>query len=334
MSHVFRSLCITLGGIAFVVLGVLTIPAAAQPGPHYSDWSAPVPVSALNTTLTEFPNGISRDALSLYFQRRNNATGEDLYVAHRPDAESDWNPPIKLPATINSNYNDRAAYISADEHWLLFSSDRPGGVGGNDLYISRRTHTDDDMAWEPAVNISVVNSVGFDSGPALYEPDDTNYRLLFFNSAPFPGGLQAVADLYISYWGPEGFRPPALASELNSAYQEGRPYLRSDGLEIYFQSNRQPPNKALWVWGATRDSIRAPWTTPAPIVTPANFIDPTITNVSTPVLSWDGLTLWIGAIRGSDPGDVYVMHRTKVHKEKCFKHPWLCQPWDEEQSQQ
>jgi WD40-like Beta Propeller Repeat len=100
--------------------------SSAEEGPHYSAWSQPQVVSGLNTSLPEYPNGISRDGLSLYFQRANPVTGEDLYVAHRPDHEADWRVPVQLPDTINTSYNERAAFVSADGHWLYFASDRPG----------------------------------------------------------------------------------------------------------------------------------------------------------------------------------------------------------------
>jgi hypothetical protein len=283
---------------------------SAEQGPHYSDWSQPQVVSVLNTSLAEYPNGISRDGLSLYFQRANPVTGEDLYVAHRSDHEADWGVPVQLPDTINTRYNERAAFVSADGHWLYFASDRPGGMGGFDLYISWRTNVHEDNAWEPAQSLSAVNSVGFDSGPTLFEDEESGTTQLFFNSAPFPRGTQAVADIYVSALGPDGFQTPVPVVELNSAVQEGRPYIRHDGREIFFQSNRAGK---LEIWSSTRSSTAGLWTEPTVAIGIAELNDPTVAAVTTPVVSWDRATLFLGVVRpGIDMGNIFVATREKV----------------------
>jgi hypothetical protein len=308
------SICVFVLLMAFTVYSAVDQKTLATSGPWFSDWSKPGPVAGLNTSFQDVPNGISRDGLSLYFQRTNPGTGEDLYVVHRPDLESNWGVPIKLPETINSTFTDRAAFVSSDGHWLFFSSDRPGGIGGNDLYLSRRTHVHDDGDWEPAVNLSAVNSVGFESGPTLFEDEETDSTQLYFNSAPFPGGTQAVADIYRSTFGPNGFEAPIPVTELNSPVQEGRPYLRRDGREIYMQSNR---SGLLSIWVSTRSSTTEPWSPPEVAVSPANMGDATVVAITTPVLSWDNSTLFVGVIRpGVDMGDIYVATREKVKGRK------------------
>jgi hypothetical protein len=308
------TICLFVLPLAFTAYSAVDDKTFGTSGPWYSGWSKPEPVAGLNTSFFEYPNGISRDGLSLYFQRTSASSGEDLYVVHRPDLESDWGVPIKLPDTVNSSSNDRGAFVSSDGHWLFFSSDRPGGIGGNDLYVSRRTHVHDDSDWEPAMNVSAVNSVGFDSGPTLFENEETNTIELYFNSAPFPGGTQAVADIYRSTLGPNGFEPPIPVTELNSPVQEGRPYLRRDGREIFFQSNRSGP---LSIWVATRSSTAEPWSMPVLAISPADVGDPTVTFVTTPVLSWDNTTLFVGVVRpGIDMGNIYAATREKAKGRK------------------
>jgi hypothetical protein len=50
---------------------------SSSSGPRYSDWSTPTYAGSINTVDLEFPNGISRDGLSLYFQRGNSLTSEE-----------------------------------------------------------------------------------------------------------------------------------------------------------------------------------------------------------------------------------------------------------------
>lgn len=315
MLRATRIASIVLTACGFVLPTAFTIQSAANgqiatSGPRYSDWSKPVSVAGVNTLSAEYPNGISRDGLSLYFQRVNPGTGEDLYVVHRPDLESNWSPPVKLPDTVNSNYNDRAAFISSDGHLLYFASDRPNGRGGSDLYVSWRTHVHDDGDWQPAVNLSAVNSPGFDSGPTLFEDEESGTTQLYFASTPYAGGQQAQADIYVSTLGPTGFGPPSPVVELNSAVQEGRPYLRRDGREIFFQSNRSGP---LAIWVSTRSSTAQPWSPPVAAVSPADLGDASVTAITTPVLSWDNSTLFVGVVRpGIDMGAIFVSNREKV----------------------
>jgi hypothetical protein len=279
-------------------------------GPHYSAWPVPEPVQALNTLGLEYPNGISRDGLSLYFHRINPGTNEDLYVAHRPDPEADWGVPVRLPDGVNTSFNDRVAVLSADGHWLYFASDRPDGLGGFDLYVSWRTHVYDDGDWQAPVNLLAVNSPGFDAGPALFEDQGSGTTHLYFTSAPSPGGTQAVADIYMSALGPGGFEPPSPVTELNSPGNDNRPYLRRDGREIFFASSR---SGALTVWTSARPSTTQPWSPPVIAIDPSVIGEPGVTFATTPVLSWDATTLFIGVYRpGIDVGDIFVSHREKV----------------------
>jgi hypothetical protein len=49
-----------------------------------------------------------------------------------------WSTPVKLDA-LNTAFHDAHPYIAADRQTLLFSSNRPGGFGGLDLYVTTRT---------------------------------------------------------------------------------------------------------------------------------------------------------------------------------------------------
>jgi len=293
-----------LGAVSIVATLVASSPAAAAP--RYSDWSEPVYVAATNTSDLDFPNAISRDGLSLYFQRGTAATsGEDLYVVHRESVDGPWSAPIKLPATVNSAANDRGAFVSIDGHWLYFASNRTGGFGDFDMYVSWRAHVHDDQAWESAVNLAAVNTTGFDSGPALFEDEEAGTTDLYMASNP--AGGQALADIYVSRQNADGsFGSPALVTALNSAGSEGRPYLSRDGLEIYLQSNRTGGQGGFDIWSSTRATTRDGWSAPVNVAG-INTIGQDVT----PALSWDDLTLFIGSTRATGGGDIFVSQREK-----------------------
>lgn len=83
---------------------------------------------------------LSRDELSLYFgSRRAGTLGlSDIFVATRARTSDPFTNAVSLGPTVNSAANDLPLFVSTDGCVLYFSSDRPGGAGGRDLYRSTR----------------------------------------------------------------------------------------------------------------------------------------------------------------------------------------------------
>lgn len=285
---------------------------AQSAGPHYTDWSVPVPIAELNTTGSESPNSISRDGLSLYINFLDATTtppNEDIYVAYRDDVDSPWGEPVIVP-NVNSIRNDRHAFISPDGHWLYFASNRTGGLGNSyDIYVSWRRHVKDDQGWETPTRLPVVNTSGFDVGPRLFE-DEFGVVQLYFSSNP-AANSQPV-DIYRSVLGQYGFETPVTVPELNSTFHEGACYLRKDGREIYFPRTEGTVQNVMY---STRESTDAVWDAPEYVFDRSLIGDPAITFITNPVLSWDGLTIYIGVYQtGVNNGnaDIYVSHREKI----------------------
>ncbi len=68
---------------------------------------------------------------------RHLTEGVQLYHAQR-QSELSWGPIAPFEAPINSAYDESSAFLAADGESLYFSSNRPGGEGGQDIYLSRR----------------------------------------------------------------------------------------------------------------------------------------------------------------------------------------------------
>ncbi len=78
------------------------------------------------------------DLLFLYIgddDRFSSRISGDLYLSSSQNGQ--WENPIKIDA-INSKFWESSATVSQDESVLVISSDRQGGYGGTDLYISRK----------------------------------------------------------------------------------------------------------------------------------------------------------------------------------------------------
>jgi hypothetical protein len=242
----------------------------------------------------------------------------DIYVSHRADRKSEWEAPVALPSTINmpAPTVDTTPFESTDGHWLFFGSTRPGGMGLSDIWVSYRRFVHSDTAWQEAVNLTAVNSVGFEAGPMLFEDEATGVTQLYFASNPVPGGQQAYVDIYVSNLGPNGFETPFPVVELNSPALDGKPWLRRDGLEMFFVSYRQGlPEPYMFgsVYSSTRMATDQPWSAPTVAIASTAAGNPGDRWVSTPSLSHDGLTLYVAANQpGGDIGNIFVAHRQKV----------------------
>jgi tetratricopeptide (TPR) repeat protein len=115
---------------------------------------------------------LSADGKLLFLSKDDNETS-DIYVSSF-DA-SHWSRTTKLNKNINTKYWESHAFISEDGNQLVFASDRPGGFGGLDLYLSRKINGD----WGPAVNLGPeINTEFNEDRPFLIN----NGKTLFFSS--------------------------------------------------------------------------------------------------------------------------------------------------------
>jgi len=84
---------------------------------------------------------VRTDGKEVFFSsnRVGGVGGTDLYVSTRGNVHEVWSPPLDLGAPLNTTATDQQPTLSRDGRTLLFASNRPGGLGGQDLWISTRT---------------------------------------------------------------------------------------------------------------------------------------------------------------------------------------------------
>lgn len=291
----------TAAAAAFSIFLVLPVAMAGE----FGAWQAPVNlVPAINTTFAETSAASAGKGLRLYFQSNRNGT-IDLWVASRSAEDVPWEPPVILPEPVNGPYLDAAPNVSRDGHLLFFSSTRASATlnaGRHDLYVSKREHTNDDFAWGAPVAIEELNSPGLDSGPAYFENEGGRPQLYFASNRA------GTMDLYVSELQDDGtWGPPAPIVELNTTFEESRPSLRQDGLEMVFTSSRGG-NADLY--SSERATLTSPW---APSVSLGPVVNsPDVDQQAS--LSPDGTTLYFGSTRPgsySSVFDVWVTTRSK-----------------------
>lgn len=116
---------------------------------------------------------LSNDGNELYLFKDDSQDG-NIYVTHFSNGR--WNPMKKLNENINTEYYETHASISKDGKKLYFTSNRKGGFGDQDIYVSNRIADD---TWGPAENLgSVINTPLNENTPFI----TTDGNTLFFSS--------------------------------------------------------------------------------------------------------------------------------------------------------
>lgn len=132
-------------------------------------WGPPVAASF------NIPGGVccamvTEDRNEVYFQREFSDSSDDIvYLFRQPGG--DWSSLIRFGTEINSPFHEGNPQLSADGRTIFFTSDRPGGEGGKDLWFSTKSFGGD---WAPAQNLgSAINSGDDEEQPWISQDGNT-----------------------------------------------------------------------------------------------------------------------------------------------------------------
>ncbi|MEI8280124.1 MAG: OmpA family protein [Bacteroidota bacterium] len=192
-----------------------------------------------NTPNQESAQMISADGHYLFFTRCENRNvngwesgGCDLYMAYRKSPDSAWSIPESFGPTINSAYFEGMPCLSPDNRELYFVSDRPGGYGGLDIWVSKF----EDGLWQVPQNLGPqVNTKGNETAPFLHID---NHSLFFASDGH--GGMGG-SDLFYTtkITDTEWTTPKNLGYPINSMADESSISVTVDGKTAYFSSDRR-----------------------------------------------------------------------------------------------
>jgi hypothetical protein len=224
-----------------------------------------------------------------------------------------WSTATNLGPTVNSSGADSGPALSKDGLSLYFYSDRAGGFGGNDIWVSQRESTDD--AWGAPVNLGpTINTSASEFVPAF----SRDGHWMFFASDRTGG--YGMADIWASWRNDVhddfGWQAAVnLGPNVNtSANDNGVGYFANDDgpPQLFFGSDRAraPGNTDLYVSEQQQDGSWGP----ATLVTGLN--SPTSDN--RPTLSHDGLEIYFysGRTGGLGVTDIWTSTRDSLQS------PW------------
>jgi hypothetical protein len=126
---------------------------------------------------------------SLYFSSSSATVPGDIYVSVGI-AGGDFGPAVPVAALNDAGANDIQPNVRKDGLEVVFSSNRTGTLGGQDIWTATRRHIRD--PWSAPVNLgSAVNTAASESRPSL----SRDARTLLFGRSPGPEGM---SDIYVS----------------------------------------------------------------------------------------------------------------------------------------
>lgn len=207
----------------------------------FGEWTTPESISRnINTRFNEGTCSISADGRMMIFTACEGRQGYgscDLYVTYKIGEE--WSVPNNLGPNINSPQWDSQPSLSADGNTLYFVSNRPGGKGSRDIYVSYRNEAGD---WTMAQNLGEpINTSSDEVSPFIH----ANGLTFFFASNGHPGfggfdlfSTEIKAD---NTWG----AIKNLGYPINTSEDQVSLFIAASGTTAYYANERKQGNQYI-----------------------------------------------------------------------------------------
>jgi hypothetical protein len=239
---------------------------------------------------------LTADMLEMYFlSDREGGPGEgDVWQSVRASPTDPWGAPTLVMA-ISGTSRETSPAISADGLTLCVASDRAGGQGGLDIWMSTRASRSSD--WSAPVPVVELNS------PADEIPRPPGYHALIMPLSRRPTSndpyqlFSASRPAVSAPWS-----SPVQETSLDSGHVDDDGYLMDDGLTLYFSSDRLNGVQDLFV--TERPDPSAPFAKPIPLAT-LNTVSHAERD---PWVSPDGREMYFASDRS---GSLQIYHTTR-----------------------
>lgn len=199
---------------------------------------------------------LSIDERTLFFTSERADGRQDLFVSTRQRRQDPWGEAETLGATVNHPVaHDFSLRLSLDGKSLYFGSERPGGFGASDMYVTRRQSPS--HAWGPPENLGpLVNTEAFEAFPT---PSADGNTLYFNRSTTFDSPDSEIWMTTRSNRNEPWGAPQRLPAPVNSPFADFAPAISVDGQTLYFASERPGNIGFVDLWVVRRQRRHAPW---------------------------------------------------------------------------
>lgn len=191
-------------------------------------WSAPMPVTELNSTSEDQSPGITADGLTIYFSsRRPNGAGSNIWTSTRASRGATWSTPTMV-AELSSAAEEFEPQPDASNTTLVLY--RQLSMTDTDIFIATRASPAD--AWNTPVAITELNTTALEKSPFLVADGLTLYYSSTFGTTS--------SDIYVATRSSTTtpFSPGVPLTEVNGAAFDDDPWLSTDGRVMFFASDR------------------------------------------------------------------------------------------------
>ncbi|MBE7413520.1 MAG: PD40 domain-containing protein [Leptospiraceae bacterium] len=228
-----------------------------------------------------------------------------------------FGPPLN---TGNVEYNP---VISPNGRYIVFQSNRPGGQGGMDIWISENKNFRDrtgDAEWTLPRNFTELNTDHFEGMFSIHFGTDGKPDEIFFTSEYIAGKREGYPGLNIYYTKKnprnEKWYSPIHLNEINSNFEDKMPTISPDGNSLIFVSNRPGGFGGFDLWKSVRDKETGVWSKPKNLGSPINSPSDEIM----PSYHYDGNTLYFSSnVRDeNNKFNLYGSDLVKNHFEEIY----------------
>jgi hypothetical protein len=199
---------------------------------------------------------VTGDLLELYFEsnRAGGVGGLDIWLSKRTSTADPWPQPVVV-AQISTTFADTTPSVASDGLTIWLSSDRPGGIGMRDIWVSTRPTRA--AAWSTPTRVPELSTTSDDRCAG------TGSATLLVNvSSDAPGGF-GLTDIWFATrasttdpW--SGLAP---LPEIDTASRDSCGHIADGGRAFVFGSDRQSASTTM-IFLATRTTTTAPFEMP------------------------------------------------------------------------
>lgn len=217
----------------------------------------------------------------------------------------DFSAEGKFPYPLNTQNSEYSPVIAPNSRYIVFQSNRPGGSGGMDIWISENKNFKNRTgipSWGDPQNFKELNTPDFE-GPfsILFDSEGRPSEIFFTSQKSNLSGRDGLKGLNLYYTrnlsgrnpGTDKWSNPEHILEINSNFDDKMPAISPDGKTIVFSSNRPGGYGGFDLWVSNRDKKQNKWSSPINLGAAIN----SSANEIMPSYHFDGTTIYFSSDR-------------------------------------